>query len=94
MEAPWLADFLHEIVAFPNGKYDDQVDSTAQFLDWRKAPMVAYGAYEYMRREAEKLQASGAIPTFQTARQEYAIGSTEWQAEQERKKAEEQARSG
>jgi hypothetical protein len=21
MEAPWLADFLHEIVAFPNGKY-------------------------------------------------------------------------
>jgi predicted phage terminase large subunit-like protein len=94
MEAPWLADFLHEIVAFPNGKYDDQVDSTAQFLDWRKAPMVAYGAYEYMRREAEKAQASGAIATFQTAKQEYAIGSMEWQAEQERKKAEEEARSG
>ncbi len=33
-EAPWLADFQHEMVHFPKGKYDDQVDSLSQFLYW------------------------------------------------------------
>jgi hypothetical protein len=33
-EAAWLRAFKHELLAFPNGKYDDQVDSMAQFLDW------------------------------------------------------------
>lgn len=33
-EAPWLADFLNELLAFPHGKYDDQVDSVSQFLNW------------------------------------------------------------
>ena len=28
--APWLAEYLHEMTVFPNGKHDDQVDSTAQ----------------------------------------------------------------
>lgn len=32
--APWLADFESELLAFPNGKFDDQVDSTMQFLQW------------------------------------------------------------
>ena len=30
--APWLAEYLHEMTVFPNGKHDVQVDSTAQFL--------------------------------------------------------------
>jgi predicted phage terminase large subunit-like protein len=34
--APWLAQYLHEITTFPNGRHDDQVDSTAQMLDWFK----------------------------------------------------------
>jgi phage terminase large subunit-like protein len=34
--APWLAPYLAELTAFPNGKHDDQVDSTAQMLDWFK----------------------------------------------------------
>jgi hypothetical protein len=33
-EADWLPAFKRELLAFPNGKYDDQVDSMAQFLDW------------------------------------------------------------
>src|SRR5712671_844613 len=36
--APWLAEYLHEMTVFPKGKHDDQVDSTAQFLDWFKKP--------------------------------------------------------
>jgi hypothetical protein len=33
-EAEWREDFLHEVRAFPSGRYDDQVDSLTQFLFW------------------------------------------------------------
>lgn len=35
-EAHWLAEYLHEMEVFPKGRYDDQVDSTSQALDWYK----------------------------------------------------------
>src|SRR5712672_3166586 len=53
---PWLAEYLHEMTVFPNGKHDDQVDSTAQFLDWLKTPISCWGIYEHTRRLAEKLK--------------------------------------
>ncbi len=30
----WLSEFKRELLAFPNGRYNDQVDSMTQFLDW------------------------------------------------------------
>jgi predicted phage terminase large subunit-like protein len=33
-QAHWLEEFLRELLAFPNGKHDDQVDSLSQFLNW------------------------------------------------------------
>jgi predicted phage terminase large subunit-like protein len=54
--APWLAEYLHEMTVFPNGKHDDQVDSTAQFLDWLKRPYPSQGIFEYYREMAEKLK--------------------------------------
>jgi predicted phage terminase large subunit-like protein len=39
-EAAWLAEYLHELTAFPRGRHDDQVDSTAQMLDWFKRGSV------------------------------------------------------
>jgi hypothetical protein len=33
-EASWLAVYLSELLAFPNGSHDDQVDSTSQALNW------------------------------------------------------------
>ena len=33
-EADWLDTFLHELLAFPTGRHDDQVDSVSQFLKW------------------------------------------------------------
>ena len=31
---PWLEDFKAEILAFPAGRHDDQVDALSQFLGW------------------------------------------------------------
>jgi predicted phage terminase large subunit-like protein len=36
LEAPWLDLFLNELLAFPNARHDDQVDSVSQFLKWRE----------------------------------------------------------
>jgi len=33
-EAPWLEDFRRELMLFPRGRHDDQVDSVSQFLNW------------------------------------------------------------
>ncbi len=33
-EAPWLADYVHEVTTFPSSKHDDQADSTSQALAW------------------------------------------------------------
>ena len=35
-DAPWLAVFLSELLAFPHGRFDDQVDSVSQFLAWTR----------------------------------------------------------
>jgi predicted phage terminase large subunit-like protein len=45
-EAPWLADLLLELLAFPHGRHDDQVDSISLFLNWAQRdqmlqPMVS-----------------------------------------------------
>jgi hypothetical protein len=61
--APWLAEYLHELAVFPNGKHDDQADSTAQFLDWWTRSWV-------------RLQAPpgiGAVPTLHS-RQHLTVG--------------------
>jgi len=40
-KAPWLQDFQTEILQFPNGRFDDQVDSLSQFLGWASEPSKA-----------------------------------------------------
>jgi predicted phage terminase large subunit-like protein len=59
--APWLAAYLHEITTFPNGRHDDQVDSTAQMLDWFKrgaGPSSNAGIFELYRQLAEEARAA------------------------------------
>jgi len=59
-KAPWLAEYLHELTSFPNGKYDDQADSTSQALDWFKQSSTSgvLGLHEYDRQEAARLRAA------------------------------------
>jgi len=48
-----------EMTTFPNGRHDDQVDSTAQMLDWFKrgsGPTSNAGIFELTRRRAEELR--------------------------------------
>lgn len=54
-EAPWLAEYLHELTTFPNGKHDDQTDSTSQALAWSKQRPAFWGLCEYYRRLAGDL---------------------------------------
>lgn len=35
-QAPWLEEYRKELLSFPGSKYDDQVDSTTQALDYLK----------------------------------------------------------
>jgi predicted phage terminase large subunit-like protein len=77
--ASWLPEYLHEMTVFPKGKHDDQVDSTAQFLDWFKMPMPSWGIFEATRRRAEALEQPHKPPPTPTT---WAPGSMEWLAEQ------------
>ncbi len=53
-KAPWLGEYLHELTTFPNGKYDDQVDSTSQVLDWFNQPSPSYTVLEVMKQLQEE----------------------------------------
>ena len=46
--APWLADFETELLSFPYGRHDDQVDTVSQLLAWlesRYGSMAVFGTY-------------------------------------------------
>jgi len=43
------------LTVFPNGRYDDQVDSTSQAFAWTKQRPPGWGILEFYRREAEKV---------------------------------------
>lgn len=39
-DALWLDTYLHELMAFPTSKHDDQVDSTSQYLNWAETSLT------------------------------------------------------
>jgi predicted phage terminase large subunit-like protein len=57
-QATWLPVYLHELVSFPKGAHDDQVDSTSQALDWirnlKRAEIDAW--LRHFHRLAEEAQ--------------------------------------
>jgi predicted phage terminase large subunit-like protein len=60
-EAPWLADYLAELTAFPAGRHDDQVDSTAQVLAWARRRPSTTGMIDFWAARA-----GGHRPTSKT----------------------------
>jgi hypothetical protein len=47
-----FAEYLHELAVFHYGRFDDQVDAMAQFLDWVKMSGAEDGIYEARAKEA------------------------------------------
>lgn len=39
-DAPWLNDYINELIGFPGAKFDDQVDSTTQALEFMRGPAM------------------------------------------------------
>jgi hypothetical protein len=58
--APWLAEYLHELSVFPDGRHDDQVDATAQFLDWCKMSSREDGIFVCTARATKNCKRSAA----------------------------------
>jgi predicted phage terminase large subunit-like protein len=52
--AEWLAEYVHEVISFPKGKFDDQCDSTSQALDWIKSGFKYDGYFKWLKLEASK----------------------------------------
>jgi len=54
-KAEWLPEYLHEMSTFPKGRFDDQVDSTSQALDWVKNNSMSQtlGLIEYWKKETK-----------------------------------------
>ena len=50
--APWLTLYLAELMTSPNGNHDDQVDSTAQMLDWFKGAAREASAFGVLQNAA------------------------------------------
>ena len=82
-EAPWLADYVHEITTFPNAKYDDQADSTSQALAWINNQPPRPAALEALRRElARSLQGNGlSLDKIATQVESTPEEITDWQKE-------------
>jgi phage terminase large subunit-like protein len=59
-EAPWLGEYQRELLGFPSGRHDDQVDSTTQFILWaeeklRRKPILLVGPYSVPRSFSWKI---------------------------------------
>jgi predicted phage terminase large subunit-like protein len=50
--ASWLAEWLNELLAFPNGQHDDQVDSTSQALNYLTSRARSPGRAATIQRPA------------------------------------------
>jgi predicted phage terminase large subunit-like protein len=59
--AHWLSDYLAEFMMFPNGRYDDQVDSTAQALAWTKQRPPEWGMFEWWQQNAERARGLNVV---------------------------------
>jgi predicted phage terminase large subunit-like protein len=76
---PWNEDLFHVLEGFPDLAHDDEVDACSGALEMLNPQMKGWGIYEATRRRAEALAQSRKPQPTQT---EWARGSMEWLAEQ------------
>jgi len=55
-QADWLDAYVLELTTFPRGRFDDQVDSTAQALAWLTINGREPGLIQYARAEIARMR--------------------------------------
>ena len=55
LNAPWLDEFKKEVLSFPKGRHDDQIDALSQGLQRAFAPQPPTAVQRYYRRSARPL---------------------------------------
>lgn len=63
-EAPWLKEYVHEMISFPKSKYKDQVDSTSQALNWILQNELGenMGFYRWAKNQMAAMEAQKKAP--------------------------------
>ena len=79
--AAWNEELFRVLEGFPDLAHDDEVDACSGALDMLNPPMKSWGFFELARQRAQQVQ-QASDP--QPAELNWAIGSMEWQAEQEK----------
>src|SRR5882724_7454998 len=96
LRGPWNDDLFRVLEGFPELAHDDEVDTWNGALEMLNPNINSWGIYELYRQRAEKLRAErearGEVP--QSIQPTWAPGSMEWQAEQEKLKAEQEKLTG
>lgn len=60
--APWVESYVHELLSFPAGAYDDQVDATVQALRWFDQHAVLAGPVHQPAAQSRSVQQSRSVP--------------------------------
>lgn len=61
-KAPWLEEYILELTTFPQSRYDDQVDSTSQALEWISVGKRTDGILVYYKNLLEEERRAGRLP--------------------------------
>jgi hypothetical protein len=81
----WNEELFRVLEGFPDLAHDDEVDACSGALEMLNPKMTSWGLYEVYRQQAEQLHAEKeARPSTEPAKTDWAPGSMERQAEQDK----------
>ncbi|HEX3413854.1 MAG TPA: phage terminase large subunit [Stellaceae bacterium] len=85
LRGTWNEELFRVLEGFPDLAHDDEVDACSGALEMLNPKMNSWGLYELYRQQAEQLRAEKeGRPTTEPAKTNWAPGSMEWQAEQDK----------
>ncbi|MBV9202980.1 MAG: phage terminase large subunit, partial [Alphaproteobacteria bacterium] len=79
----WNEELFRVLEGFPELAHDDEVDACSGALEMLNHQLKNAGYYEWLRQKAEEYTPQ---PTPEPPKTVYAVGSMEWQAEQQDKR--------
>ena len=80
----WNEELFRVLEGFPELAHDDEVDACSGALEMLNPQMKSWGTYERYRKKAEALRTEKERGEATPTKTDWAPGSMEWQAEQEK----------